>query len=29
MIFRGGEPVAKRVGAFSKTELERWIAASI
>ncbi len=29
MIFKGGEPVAKRVGAFSKPELKRWIVASI
>ena len=29
MIFKAGEPIAKRVGAFSKSELARWIAASI
>ncbi len=29
MIFKGGEPIAKRIGAFSKPELKRWIAASI
>jgi thioredoxin 1 len=29
MIFKAGEPVAMRVGAASKPELARWIAASI
>jgi thioredoxin 1 len=29
MIFRNGEPIAMRVGAASKPELKRWIAASI
>ena len=29
MIFRNGEPIAMRVGATSKPELKRWIAASI
>jgi len=29
MIFKGGEPIAMRVGAVSKPELARWIAASI
>jgi thioredoxin 1 len=29
MIFKGGEPIAMRVGAVSKPELKRWIAASI
>ena len=29
MIFRAGEPIAMRVGAVSKPELKRWIAASI
>ncbi len=29
MIFKAGEPIAMRVGAFSKPELARWIAASI
>ena len=29
MIFKAGEPIAMRVGAASKPELARWIAASI
>ena len=29
MIFRSGEAIAMRVGAASKPELKRWIAASI
>jgi thioredoxin 1 len=29
MIFKAGEPIAMRVGAVSKPELARWIAASI
>jgi len=29
MIFKAGEPIAMRVGAASKAELARWIAASI
>ena len=29
MIFRAGEAIAMRVGAVSKPELKRWIAASI
>jgi len=29
MIFKSGEPIARRTGAFSKAELKRWIAASI
>jgi len=29
MIFKAGEPIAMRVGALSKPELARWIAASI
>jgi thioredoxin 1 len=29
MIFKAGEPIALRVGAASKPELARWIAASI
>jgi thioredoxin 1 len=29
MIFKGGEAVAMRVGAVSKPELARWIAASL
>ena len=29
MIFRGGQPVAVKRGAGSKSELARWIAASI
>jgi thioredoxin 1 len=29
MIFKGGESIAMRVGAVSKPELARWIAASI
>ncbi len=29
MVFKAGEPIAMRVGAVSKPELARWIAASI
>ena len=29
MIFRGGEPIAMKVGAVSKQQLKRWILASI
>jgi hypothetical protein len=29
MIFKAGEPIAMRVGAVSKPDLARWIAASI
>ena len=29
MIFNAGKPIAMRVGAVSKPELKRWIAASI
>jgi len=29
MIFKAGEPIAMRVGAVSKPQLARWIAASI